>query len=213
MEQDELKKTGTTIASLKCKDGVVIGSEHRATSGTMIAHKVAKKIFRIDDHLALATAGLIGDVQALARIMQAEAELYKLRTKQPIPVRGVSTLLSNLLNQTKYMPYYVQLILSGVDDQGGHVYSIDAAGGSVEDVYTTAGSGSPYVFGVFEDNYREEMPVDEGIDLVIRGITVAMKRDSASGNGLSVCKITPERKFEEISEEEINKRMKKLKVS
>ena len=44
---EELKKTGTTILGMVCKDGVVIATEHRATMGTLIAHKATKKLYQI----------------------------------------------------------------------------------------------------------------------------------------------------------------------
>jgi len=101
------------------------------------------------------------------------------------------------------------LILGGYDDTGGYVYSLDAAGGAIPDKYTAGGSGSPYVFGVMEDNYRDDMTADEGIDLAVRAITAAKNRDSASGGMISVAVITKEG-FKEVPKEEIKKRMDKL---
>lgn len=202
-------KKGTTTLSLVCKDGVVASAEHRATMGTMIAHKVAKKIYKIDEHLLLTTAGLVGDAQILARYLKAEAELYKMEREERMPVGGAATLMANILNQRKFYPYYVQLIIAGVDDGGPHVFSLDAAGGAIEDVYTTSGSGSPYVLGVLEDNYKKEMSIEDGIDLAIKAMNAAMKRDSASGNGIDLVIITS-KGYKELSQEEIEERKKKL---
>ena len=126
-----------------------------------------------------------------------------------MPVNSAATLMSNILNQRKFYPYYVQLILGGWDSSGGHIYSLDAAGGAIPDNYTAGGSGSPYVFGVLEDQYKENMSIDEGIDLAARAINAAMGRDSASGNGAAIAVIT-EKEFRMISEEEIKKRLEKM---
>ncbi len=206
---EELKKTGTTILGMVCKDGVVIATEHRATMGTLIAHKATKKLYQIDDHLAMATAGLVGDLQVLSRYLSAEAKLYKLKRDTEMPVQSAATLMANILNQRKFYPYYVQLILGGWDSAGGHVYSLDAAGGSIPDKYTAGGSGSPYVFGLLEDSFKDDMIVNEGIDLALRAITAAMGRDSASGNGPDVAVIN-EKEFKFISEDEIKKRLQKM---
>ena len=206
---DELKKTGTTILGMVCKDGVVIATERRATMGTLIAHKATKKLYQIDNHLALATAGLVGDLQVLSRYLTAEAKLYSLKRDTEMPVHSAATLLSNILNSRKFYPYYVQLILGGWDSAGGHVYSLDAAGGSIPDKYTAGGSGSPYAFGVLEDSFKDDMTVNDGIDLALRAITAAMGRDSASGNGADVAVIT-EKEFKMIPEEEIKKRLQKM---
>lgn len=209
MAPEDLKKTGTTTLGMVCKEGVVIATEQRATMGTLIAHKATKKLYKIDEHLALATAGLVGDLQVLARYLNAEANLYRLKRTVRMPVKSAATLMSNIMNQRKFTPYYVQLILGGYDDTGGYVYSLDAAGGAIPDKYTAGGSGSPYVFGVMEDNYRDNMTADEGIDLAVRAITAAKNRDSASGGMISVAVITKEG-FKEVPKEEIKKRMDKL---
>ena len=209
MEEKEVIKTGTTTLGMVIKDGVVMATETRATMGTLIAHKQTKKLYRIDDHLALATAGLVGDLQILARYLNAEVNLYRLKRDVKMPVKSAATLMSNILNQRKFFPYYVQLILGGYDNTGGHVYSLDAAGGAIPDKYTAGGSGSPYVFGVLEDNFRENMTSDEGIDLAIRAISAAKARDAASGGDINVAIITKEG-FNMIPEEEIKKRAEKM---
>ena len=209
MTPEEVKKTGTTTLGMVCKEGVIIATEKRATMGTLIAHKATQKLYKIDNHLALATAGLVGDLQVLARYLNAEANLYRLKRDVRMPVKSAATLMSNIMNQRKFYPYYVQLILGGFDQTGGHVYSLDAAGGAIPDKYTSAGSGSPYVFGVLEDNYKEEMATDEGIDLAVRAITAAKNRDSASGGMIEVAVITKDG-FNKVPEEEIKKKMEKL---
>jgi proteasome beta subunit len=205
-------KKGTTTLGLVCKDGVVIAAEHRATMGTMIAHKVAKKLFKIDEHLVLTTAGLVGDAQVLARYLKVESELYKLQREEKMPVKGAATLMANILNQRRYYPYYVQLIIGGIDGSGPHIFALDAAGGAIEDAYTTSGSGSPYVFGVLEDHYRNDITIDEGIDIAVRALSAAIKRDAASGNGIDIVTISS-KEYKELSENDVIERQKKLGIS
>jgi proteasome beta subunit len=209
MDENEVTKTGTTTVGMVCKDGVVVATETRATMGTLIAHKTTKKLYKIDEHIALATAGLVGDLQVLARYLNAEANLYRLKREMKMPVKSAATLMSNILNQRKFYPYYVQLILGGYDETGGHVYSLDAAGGAIPDKYTASGSGSPYVFGVLEDNFKDGLSIEEGINLAIRSITAATSRDSASGGEINIAVINKDG-FKELSTEEIKKRTQKL---
>ncbi len=209
MSNKELKETGTTTAALVCKNGVVMATEHRATAGTLIAHKKTQKLFRIDDNLGLTVAGLVGDAQLLARYITAEAELYRLKRNQMMSVKAASTMMSNILSSRTYFPYWVQLIIAGMDDSGGHVYSLDAAGGNIEDEYVSTGSGSPFVYGVLEDNFKSGMTTSEGADLVIRAITAAMARDAASGDGVEVA-IIDKKGFNLLSEEEVKERAKKM---
>jgi len=200
---------GTTTVGITCKDGVIMGTEHRATMGTLIAHKSTQKLFKIDEHLALCVAGLVGDAQILARYLTAEVELYRLKHNAGMSVKAASTLMSNILAGRRYFPYWVQLLLGGMDKEGGHVYSLDAAGGSIPDKFVTGGSGSPYVYGVLEDHFKDDLSITEATDLIIRALTAAMKRDSASGDGMEIAIITS-KGFKILTEDEVKKRKNKM---
>jgi proteasome beta subunit len=208
---EEVKK-GTTTIGLVCKEGVVMATEMRATMGTLIAHKTTQKLFKIDDNLGLTVAGVVGDAQTLARYITAEVELYKLKRGQPMSVRSAATLTSNVLGGSRFYPYYVGLILGGIDREGGHVYALDMVGGAIPDDYVTTGSGSPYVYGVLEDHYEKGLLVSDGIDLAIRGLHAAMRRDSASGDGYSLASITKDG-FVTYDEKDVQKRLAKMKLS
>jgi proteasome beta subunit len=205
-------KTGTTTVGIVCKDGVVMGADMRATMGHLIAHKRTDKLFKIDEHLAMTIAGSVGDAQVLVRWLTSEVELYQVKRNAPMSVRAASTLMANILNQRKFTPFYVQLLVGGVDQEGPAIYSLDAAGGSIPDKFVTTGSGSVFVYGVLEDHYKDNMTIEEGLDLAVRGIAAAMKRDSASGDGMNVCSITTKSGFKALTAEDIAARRKRLGV-
>ena len=114
-------ETGTTTLGLVCKDGVILAADRRATAGNLIAHKRTQKVYRLDDNIGLTTAGLVGDLQTLARYITAEVELYKLKRNAPMPVEACATLTANILSGSRYYPYWVQLLIGGIDRNGGHV--------------------------------------------------------------------------------------------
>ena len=95
------KHTGTTTIAITCKDGVVFGTDRRATEGYYVAHKHVKKVYKVVDHIAVTTAGVVADAQQLVDIMSAECNLYALShglsTKKPIPVSAAAQLFSNIL--------------------------------------------------------------------------------------------------------------------
>ena len=208
----KILKTGTTTVGVVTKTGVVMGADMRATMGHLIAHKSTQKLFKIDDHLAMTIAGGVGDAQVLVRWLQSETDLYKLRRGTEISVKSAATIMANILNQNKFTPYYVQLLIGGVDLEGSHIFSLDAAGGSIPDKFVTTGSGSVFVYGVLEDRWREDMSLEEGVDLVTRGLAAAMKRDSASGDGMMICTITHDKGVVLLTKDEIAARRKKLGV-
>ena len=208
---DSRYRTGTTTIGIVAKDGVVLATERRVTAGTMIQNKTAQKLFKIDQNLGITIAGYVGDAQVLARYLRAEVSLYRLRRSAPLSTEGAATLLANILSGNRYYPYYAWLILGGVDAKGGHIFSVDPAGGCIEDRFVSVGSGSTFAYGILEEGYSRDMSTADGVDLAIRGLTAAMKRDSASGDGYLVHVISP-KEYRELSDDEINKRLKALKI-
>jgi len=208
-EQYQESMKGTTTIGLVFSNGVILATEKRATMGYMIASKKAKKVYQVADRIGMTTAGGVGDAQQLARILTVECNLYQIRRSRPITVGATATLLSNYLNQNRYFPYYVQLLVGGVDESGPSVYSVDAMGGATkEEEIVATGSGSPMAYGVLEDRFTPKMSEDEAIDLAIRGLKSAMKRDAGSGEGIHVVVIAKD-KYEELNEEKLKKYLAK----
>jgi proteasome beta subunit len=194
---------GTTTVGLVFQDGVVLATERRATMGTMIASKQAKKVYQIADRIGMTIAGGVGDAQTLTRLMQVECNLYQIRRGRDMTVGAAASLLSNVLNQNRGYPYYVQLLVGGFDIGGPSVYSVDAMGGaSKEDDIVATGSGSPFAYGVLEDRYESGLDEAAAVDLAKRALRSAIRRDSASGESMSIVIITKD-KYEEMSEEVI----------
>ncbi len=191
---------GTTTIGIIFRNGVVLATEKRATMGNLVASRKAKKVYQIGDRIGMTTAGGVGDAQQLARLMSVESNLFNVRRGKTMTVGAVATLLSNVLNQSRYYPYYVQLLVGGVDADGPSMYSVDAMGGATkEEEIVATGSGSPIAYGVLEDQFRKDMKEKEVIDLAIRALKAAMRRDIGSGEDIQIVVITKD-KFEEFTE-------------
>ena len=193
-------KTGTSTVGITYDGGVVVGADHRATMGHFIANKSVQKLFRISDNIALTTAGLVGHAQSLSRVLAAELKLFELKRDMPMTVKGAATFTANILSGR---PHYVQLLIVGVDPSGPSVYSIDSAGGSIPDTYCATGSGSPYMYGVLEDQFKTGMSKDQALSLAAKALLASAQRDAASGNGMDLAYITNQTGFTQLSEEEV----------
>jgi proteasome beta subunit len=204
-EQLQESMKGTTTIGIVFDNGVILATEKRATMGYMIASKKAKKVYKVAERIGMTTAGGVGDAQQLARILTVECNLYQIRRSRSITVGAAATLLSNYLNQNRYFPYYVQLLVGGIDENGPSVYSVDAMGGATkEEEIVATGSGSPMAYGVLEDRYRPNMTEDEAIDIAVRALKSAMKRDAGSGEGIHVVIITKDQ-YQELGEDALKK--------
>ena len=200
----ELMMKGTTTIGVVCKNGVILSSDTRVTMGYFVAHKKGKKIYKIDDHLAMTIAGTVADAQWTVDVLKVNAQLYKLTNKRKMPVSAAARLIANLLFSSRYFPLITQVLIGGVDDTGSHVYSLDPFGSLTEEKCVATGSGSPIAYGVLEDQYRKDATVEELLPVVVRAVHSAMKRDAASGDSFDVA-VIDERGFRELTEEEKKK--------
>ena len=198
------EKKGTTTVGLIAKDAVVIGAEQKSTMGYMIDSKVAKKIYQLDNHIGITIAGSVGDAQAMVRLLKAQFKLYKLE-RGPISIKAAATLLSNILQSSKYFPYINQFILAGFDQQAG-LYSFDPFGGFDEkDKFYSTGSGSPFAYGVLEAEFKENMAIEDAITLIVRAIKTAIERDIGSGGKGFQVAVIDKNGYRDLSEQEIKK--------
>ncbi len=195
------KLKGTTTVGIVCRDGVVLAADRRASLGNMVLSDSVTKVFQIDDHLALAGAGGVGDILSLVRLLRAEAKLYRAKAGREMSVRALATLTSNVLHGNRFMPYFGWFLIGGYDSKPG-LYSIDMAGGVTEDKFTAAGSGMEFAFSILESGFREDMSLEEGIKLAFSAMKAATRRDVFTGGDVLLVSVTRDG-YREYSKEEL----------
>lgn len=187
----EAKKTGTTTVGIVCRDGVVLASDRRATMGYYIASKDIDKIYPISDTIAMTIAGSVGDAQTLVRWMKAELKMYALRNNKQPTVEAAATLLANILTQYKFYPFFVQLLVGGIDEHA-RLFSVDMLGGVTEEKVSATGSGSPIAIGILDNFYSEGKTADENLKVAAKAVSAAIRRDAGSGERIDLVVITKE---------------------
>lgn len=181
----------TTIVGIKTKDGVVLGSDKRASKGFFIGSKIVQKIAKIDDTLAVAIAGQVSDAEHIIKVTKAERRLMELRRGFPLSVRESSRMVANIAyaGLRNYQPYYVELLVAGVDKEGPHVFAADMSGAVMEEDFASSGSGSPIAYGVLESLYSKDITNSQASDIASKAVSAAMERDPGSGNGINILQI------------------------
>jgi proteasome beta subunit len=186
---EKLALKGTTTVGVVCTDGVILSSDTRVTMGYFVAHKQGKKIYQIDDHIAMTISGGVADAQYVVEVLKVNAKLYKLNNGRPMPIKSASRLVGNVLFSARG-GLMAQILVGGVDSTGPHVFSLDPFGSLVEEKCVATGSGSPVAYGVLEDKYKEGSEIKDMLPVVVRAVDSAMKRDIASGDNYDIALIT-----------------------
>ncbi|MFH0713609.1 MAG: archaeal proteasome endopeptidase complex subunit beta, partial [Candidatus Micrarchaeota archaeon] len=197
---------GTTTVGIIFDKGVVVAADKRATMGSFIAAKEVDKVHIVGDKMALTIAGGVGDAQVLVRLLKAELELYKYSKGKPMAVQAAATLLANVLQGNKYYPYMVQLIVAGFDEKPA-LFDLDPFGGLIPEKYVSTGSGSITAYGLLDEYYKDNMTRDDAVRLAVKAINSAMKRDSATGEGVDAIVITADQ-TKRLSKEEVEALLK-----
>ncbi len=179
--EGKLLNTGTTTVGMVCKEGILLASESKASMGNMIVNKDVQKVFKIDDKIGITIAGMVSDSQQLINILKAEISLHKLETNEEMKISAVAHLLSQIMYSRRMFPYYTQIIIGGIDSTGSYIFSFDPTGSCMKENYVSTGSGSPFVYGVLEKDFREGMTIEQGKKLIREAIKSATQRDMASG--------------------------------
>jgi proteasome beta subunit len=183
---------GATTVGVVFHDGVILASEKRVAYGYLIVSKGVKKVFKITDQIGAACAGLVGDMQILAREVEAQANLYSMDVGRKIPVRAAAKLTANILFNRRYAPLITQTIVGGLDEEGPSLFVLDVLGSLIPDKYAVVGSGTEIAIGIVEEGYKEGMKLKDAKDLVTRAIKSAISRDVMSGDGIDFLIITKE---------------------
>jgi len=188
---------GATTLGIVFSEGVLLASEKRVTYGYFVMSKAGKKVFKITDNIGAACAGLVSDMQVLVREAEAHANLFKLDSGRKISVRSAAKVMSNLLFGRRLFPLITQTIIGGVDEDGASIYVLDVLGSVIPDKYAAVGTGAEIAVGVLEENYREDMGLEEVKEMAVRAMKSAISRDSMSGNGIDFLIFTKEGIIEE----------------
>jgi proteasome beta subunit len=194
---------GTTTVGVVCSNGVILGTDTRATMGNYVASKHAKKVYKITKRLAMTIAGGVAVAQRIVEILKINAELYELEKNRSMPVRAAARLVSNILfsNREVGAPLPLQALIGGYDETGPQIFNLDPLGSLTEEKMVSTGSGSPIAYGVLETQYREDKNIEDMLPVVVNAVNSAMRRDVASGDSFDIA-IIDSAGFRELSSEE-----------
>lgn len=177
---------GTTTVGIKTGEGVVLCADMRASAGYFIANNNTMKIQKIDHHAGLTLAGGVADAQNITDILRYHANLHRLRKSAPIPIQSLARLTSLLFHQNRGYPFIADILVGGYDGNGPALFNIDMFGSVEAKSFVTTGSGSPVAYGVLEDEYRDDLSVEDAKRLALVAVKAAIVRNIGTGDGINI---------------------------
>eukprot|EP00898_Chlorokybus_atmophyticus_P004828 jgi/Chlat1/5346/Chrsp35S05207 len=188
-----VKKTGTTIAGVVYRDGVVLGADTRATSGEVVADKNCEKIHYLAPNIYCCGAGTAADtenvtvrgflvpIELRTGMVSSQLELHRYATGRGSRVVTALTLLkSHLFKHQGNVS--AALVLGGVDVAGPHLHTVYPHGSTDTLPYVTMGSGSLAAMSMFESRFKDDLTKEEAMALVSAAIRAGIFNDLGSGS-------------------------------
>ena len=180
---------GTTTVAIKVKEGVVLCADMRASAGYFIANNNTMKIQKIEQHAGLTLAGGVADAQNIVDVLRYHANVHRIQNQEPIPIRSLARLTSLMFHQNRGYPFIADILVGGYDNQGPQLFNIDMFGSVEEKNYVTTGSGSPVAYGLLEEEYHDNLTLDDTKSVALRAVKAAITRNIGTGDGINVALI------------------------
>jgi len=182
---------GTSIMAVQFQGGVIMGADSRTTTGSYIANRVTDKLTPLyEPYIYCCRSGSAADTQALADLVQHYLERIHLEQGEDPTVHMAASIFKKLCYNNKDH-ILAGLIVAGWDKhQGGAVYNIPLGGSLHKQQYAIGGSGSTYIYGYCDANYRPDMSREECEKFVLNALALAMERDGSSGGVIRMAVIT-----------------------
>ena len=180
---------GTTTVGIKASDGVVLCADMRASAGYFIANNNTMKIQKIYDHAGLTLAGGVADAQNLTDILRYHANVHAVQKNENITIKSLARLCSLVFHQNRGYPFIADILLGGYDRHGSALFNVDMFGSVEEKSYVTTGSGSPVAYGLLEDEYRDDLKIEDAKVVALRAVKAAIVRNIGTGDGINLATI------------------------
>ncbi|CDF32448.1 Proteasome subunit beta type [Chondrus crispus] len=189
---------GTSIMAVAFDGGVVMGADSRTTTGAYIANRVSDKITPMTDKIYCCRSGSAADTQIISDYVRYYLSMHDIELGEDPDVDTAAKLFRELCYHNKGQ-LMAGIIVAGWDKhKGGQVFTIPLGGALVQQPFAIGGSGSSYIYGYCDSNFKEGMTKEECMEFVKNALSLAMARDGSSGGVVRLVVIDKdgsERKF------------------
>jgi proteasome alpha subunit len=168
-----VEKGWTSLGALGA-DSVIIAAEKRLIS-TLLDMDDIEKIYKVDDHIGVAFAGMGSDGRVLISQAQIIAVRHRLLYGEIPSVDYIARLIADIkqayTQHAGVRPFGVSLIFAGINPDGRVRLLKTDPGGQYFSYYAVAiGMGESQAVEVFKSEYRRDMKFDELVRLVIKAL-------------------------------------------
>ncbi|NCC71494.1 archaeal proteasome endopeptidase complex subunit alpha, partial [bacterium] len=161
-------KLGTSSFGITTKDGVVFIADRKIKSKLLVKESF-KKIFEVDNHIAISGSGVMSDGRRLIEQAQVMAQEHKVQYQNPI---DLISLVKDIANIQQYYsqagglrPFGVALLIGGIENGQAILYQTSPSGIYMRFLARAVGQYGDKLNEEIEKEYTENLSKEEAIKL------------------------------------------------
>lgn len=150
---------GGSVLAMVGKNCVGIASDTRFGIRHQTVATDCPKAFPITDKTWVGMPGLSTDVQTVLSTIKFKVKLFELREDRVIEPKILGNMISNLLYQKRFGPYFVEPVVAGLTKTNEpFISAMDLIGAPVfAKDFVVSGTGSEALYGMCETLYADDL--------------------------------------------------------
>lgn len=189
---EAIQQAGVAIG-MHCKDGIILAAERKVPS--KLLEMETEKMYKIDDHVACAVAGITADANILVDYARRSAQRYKLTYQEPMPIeqllRDVCDTKQGYTQFGGQRPFGVSFLFAGWDKHYGfQLYESDPSGNYSGWKASAIGGNSSSAKSTLKQEYTDDQTVAEGSQLSMKILSKTMDTTNLTPEKLDMARLT-----------------------
>eukprot|EP00270_Netrium_digitus_P006630 TRINITY_DN1923_c0_g1_i2.p1 TRINITY_DN1923_c0_g1~~TRINITY_DN1923_c0_g1_i2.p1 ORF type:complete len:250 (+),score=75.74 TRINITY_DN1923_c0_g1_i2:174-923(+) len=203
-------------------NGVVLAAEKKITSKLLETSKSAEKMYKIDEHVAAAVAGITADANILINSARLAAQRYYFAYQEPMPVEQlVQSLCDTKQGYTQFgglRPFGVSFLFAGWDKNFGfQLYQSDPSGNYGGWKATAIGANHQAAQSILKQEYKADMELEGAVQLALKVLSKTMDSAALSAEKLELAHVSRDEgghvRYRIYGGEELNTLLKTLNIT
>ncbi|KAH8395557.1 hypothetical protein KR222_011213 [Zaprionus bogoriensis] len=180
---------GGCVVAMCGANCVAIGTDHRLGIKGQTLCADFKKVFHMTPHLMLGITGLQSDILTVRDRMIFRKNIVDFQEDSAMTPKYFRNLLSGLLYEHRFGPYYVDCVIAGLDEQTRDAYicNFDPYGFANEAKdFVVSGTCALQLYGMCETLWQPDMQPNQLFEVISQSMIGALDRDALCGWGATV---------------------------
>jgi len=191
-----ISQAGAAVGIL-AKDGIVLAAEKRITSKLLDIRKSTEKMYKVDEHVACAVAGITADANILITYARQAAQRYYFAYQEPMPLEQLLQTICDLKQSyTQFgglRPFGVSFLFAGWDRHFGfQLYQSDPSGNYGGWKAKAIGANHQSAQSILKSEYKtaEETTLDEALMLAVKVLSKTMDTTQPTPEKMEMATVT-----------------------